>query len=145
MKKLLTILLLFLSLNLSAQKSESWKTISIYTTSILTGAVGDALNDSGHKDWGHACNATSIGLLLISPKLMNYEKKKWGWYVASYIGLRVAMFDPAYNLTRGLPFDYVGGTSFWDKGIKSLNPPNTYFFRGVYLTFGISIPLNEIK
>ena len=142
MKYLLTILLL-ISLNLSAQKP--WKVITFYSSSILLNATGDALNDSGQKEWGHFCNATSVGVLLTTPFLIDYQKKKWGWYIASYVGLRIGLFDYTYNAVRGNSLNYIGGTSTWDKTLKAMNPPNTYLGRAVFLTVGIAIPINELK
>ena len=147
MKKIILILILsYLFLFTSAQKRfpESVKVIGIYSGSIILNAVGDGLNDSGTKGWGHACNAASIGLLLSSPFIIDYDKKKWYWYLISYTSLRIAFFDYTYNATRGLPINYIGGTSTWDKTLKKMNPPNTYMGRGVFLGFGIAIPINEI-
>jgi hypothetical protein len=143
-RKIIIIMLLFLTLNSFAQKHEAVKIISIYSGSIILDAVGDGLNDSGHKDWGHLCNAGSIGVLLTSPFIIDYEKSKWGWYFASYIGLRIGLFDYAYNETRGLGLNYIGCTSNWDKIMRKLNPPNTYLGRAVFLTVGIAIPINDI-
>jgi hypothetical protein len=133
---------------ISGQKNkipEPIKVISVYAGSIILQAVGDGLNDEGIKTWGHVCNAASTGIILASPFIIDYEKSKWGWYLASYVTLRVALFDPAYNLSRGLPVTYIGGTSFWDKGLQKLAPPDGLLFaRGVSFTVGISIPINEL-
>ena len=145
MKKLLVILLLLLASNIYCQKSEAWKVIGIYSSSIVLNAVGDGLNDSGEKQWGHLCNAASIGLLLTSPFVIDYDKSKWGWYLTSYVSLRIALFDYSYNLTRGLPLNYIGGTSTWDRVLTKMNPPDTYMGRGVFFVVGISIPLNELR
>lgn len=161
--KYLTIILLFISVNcfsqynydiesnyfesytiVKEQKSQAWKVITIYTGAIVLNAVGDGLNDSDNKQWGHLCNATSIGLLLASPFVIDYDKDKWFWYLTSYVSLRIALFDYTYNLTRGLPIDYIGGTSTWDKVLKYSNPPNTYMGRGVFFTIGITIPINKL-
>jgi hypothetical protein len=140
----LTIILLSLSLSSLAQLGEPIKVISVYSGSIILNAVGDGLNDSGQKQWGHACNAASIGLLLTSPFIIDYDKSKWLWYLTSYVSLRIALFDYSYNMTRGLPFNYIGGTSLWDRVLKSSNPPNTYLGRGVFLTIGITIPIKKL-
>ena len=125
---------------------ESVKVIGVYTGSILLNAIGDGLNDSGDKGWGHACNAASVGLLLSSPFIIDYDKSKWGYYLASYVSLRIALFDPSYNLTRGLPVTYIGNTSTWDKGLQKLSPPDGLMFgRGVSFIVGISIPIKEFK
>lgn len=156
MKKLLTILLLSLSSVLIAQDyytidtiekkkiPESVKVITLYSSAIILNAVGDGLNDSGEKQLGHACNAASIGILLTSPFIIDYEKSKWGWYLTSYTSLRIALFDYSYNLSRGLPLNYIGGTSTWDKVLKEMNPPDTYMGRGVFFIVGITIPINKL-
>lgn len=123
---------------------ESVKVISIYAGSIILGAVGDGLNDDGIKTWGHVCNAASTGLLLSSPFIIDYEKSKWGYYLASYASLRIALFDPSYNLTRDLPLTYIGNTSFWDKGLQKMAPPDGFIAgRGLSLMIGISMPIKE--
>ncbi len=151
MKKLVTALLLCLIVlpSYGQQKKkvpEYVKVIGIYTSSIILDAVGDALNDEGNKEWGHVCNAASVGLLLTSPFIIDYDKSKWGWYLASYVSLRISLFDPSYNLTRGLPVTYIGGTSLWDKGLQKFAPPDGFMTgRGVSLVLGISIPINELS
>jgi len=156
MKKLLLISLLsslslfasgqyFDSVIVKPKKGEAAKVIILYSSSIILNAVGDGLNDDGNKGWGHACNAASIGLLLSSPFIIDYDKKKWFWYLASYTSLRIGLFDYTYNTTRGLGLNYIGGTSTWDKVMKKMNPPNTYLGRGVFLGFGIAIPIKELK
>jgi len=161
--KYLALILLFISVNCFAQydydiesdyfdsyiivkeqKSQAWKVIAVYSGSIILNAVGDGLNDNNHKQWGHLCNAMSIGLLLTSPFIIDYEKSKWGWYLTSYVSLRIAMFDYSYNLTSGLPLNYIGGTSTWDKVMKKMNPPDTYLGRGVFFVVGITIPINKL-
>jgi hypothetical protein len=119
MKKILILSLLLSSILLLGQDTARlWqpaKVITVYTSSIVLNAVGDGLNDSGSKQWGHFCNAASIGILLTSPFIIDYEKSKWGWYLTSYTSLRIALFDYSYNLTRGLGLNYIGGTSTWDR------------------------------
>jgi len=126
------------------EKSQAWKVITVYSSSIIFDAVGDGLNDSGEKQWGHFCNAASIGIMLTSPFIIDYEKSKWGWYLTSYTSLRIALFDYSYNLTRGLPLNYIGGTSTWDKVLGKMNPPDTYMGRGVFFILGVSIPINKL-
>ena len=125
--------------------SESLKAIGLFTGSIILEAVGDGMNDNGEKVWGHALQAASTGLLLATPFLLDIDKDKWGWYFVSYISMRIAIFDPCYNLTRGLPMDYVGSTSIWDKTIQGFDPPPgaNLWGRSVFLIVAISIPINE--
>ena len=156
MKRIFTILLLLITLNAFSQDkwivqkkpllSEPAKVIITYVAQIGFQAAGDALKDSGHKQWGHALNATSVGILLASPLWINYDRSKWYWYMASYVTLRIGLFDPIYNASRGLNVDYIGGTSNWDLFLKEhLKPPGTLFARSVFLTVGIAIPINQLK
>lgn len=156
MKKLTIILILFaLTISVNAQYSlpikkkipEPVKIITIFAGSIILDAMGDALCDNDEKVWGHGFQAASIGLLLASPFILDIEKGKWPWYLASYISLRIALFDPIYNSTRGLPMDYIGDCSLWDKGLQEFNPPGNSLLwgRSVFLIVGISIPINELK
>lgn len=144
------IILFCLSFNLYGQDKitipESAKVIGIYTTSIVLNAVGDGLRDDGNKVWGHSLNVASTGLLLASPFIFNIKKNTWGWYLASYVCLRVALFDPVYNTTRGLPIDYIGNTSLWDKGLQKFNPPKGIhmFGRSVFFMIAIAIPINQL-
>lgn len=123
---------------------EYLKVVGVYTASILLDAAGDALNDKGEKQWGHLCNAASVGVLLTSPFIIDYDKSKWGWYLSSYVCLRIATFDYTYNAVRGLPLNYIGNTSLWDKGMQKLNPPGTLFARTCFFTVGFTIPINEL-
>lgn len=125
--------------------SEPIKVIALYAGSIILDAAGDAMCDSQHKGWGHFCNAASVGILLTSPFIIDYEKSKWAWYLTSYIGLRIALFDYTYNTVRGLPLNYIGSTSSWDYFMRKLNPPDFYLGRSVAFVIGVSIPINELR
>jgi hypothetical protein len=140
------IIALSLLIPAHAQRKEAIKTIALYSTSIVLSAVGDGMNDSGNKVLGHALNATSTGLLVASPFILNVRKDNWGWYAASYLTLRVGLFDPAYNLSRGLPIEYVGNSSIWDKTVAATKSPKEWNLagRGFCMMLGVVIPLNEI-
>jgi len=124
---------------------ESVRVITVYTLSIALNAIGDGLNDDGKKEWGHACNAMSYGLLLATPFIFNVDKSNWGWYVASYVSLRIALFNPIYNGVRGLPIGYYGDSSISDKFLGWTQPPPglQLFGRAIFLGIGVSIPINE--
>ena len=119
----------------SSEKLNNLKLIGIYTASILLNGIGDGLNDSDHKTTGHIINSLSIGLLVASPFLLDYDKRKWYWYLATYISLRIGLFDIAYNLTQGLPFGYSGTTSPTDKLYSSMHI-NPTIPRSVFFCFG---------
>jgi hypothetical protein len=150
MKKILILLLLIvISLGLLGQQPrdhEALKVIALYTGSIILEAAGDGLNDSGHKEWGHTLNAVSVGTLLVSPFIINYDKSRWYYYIASYTCLRISLFDPVYNMSRQLPINYIGDSSSWDKVMQKMNPPTgaAIFGRSVFFTVGVFIPINEL-
>ena len=144
MKKLLTILLLSLSLNSLTQ--EPLKVIGIYSSSVILNGIGDGLNDSGQKTWGHACNAASIGLLVATPIVFkNVSKDNWYHYPIIYSCLRFAEFDYSYNLIRGLPIDYMGTTAPTDKIFKDAPAGYMRFMKGISLTVGIVAPITHLK
>jgi hypothetical protein len=167
MKKLLVLLLVVLSLSAQAQicgnvkfnqpqkkefLSPAAKIIITYSTSILMEAAGDALYDKGitqggnYKQWGKVLKMGSKATLLLSPFWNDYDKSKWLTYALSYTFLRVSLFDPMYNVTRGLPVTYIGTTSFWDKELQKLKPPDGLMAaRGVSLIMGISLPINNLN
>ena len=127
------------------KSDEAWKIIAVFTGSIILDAVGDGLKDKGEKEWGHVLSAASVGLLISSPFIIEYDKSKWGYYLTSYVGLRIAAFDYTYNATRGLPYNFIGNTSFWDKGLRKLSPPDGLAMgRIVSAIIGISMPINEL-
>ena len=131
--------------------SEAAKVIISYSASILLNAIGDGLYDEGItrggnlKNWGKVCKVGSIGILLSSPFYIDYYKSNWATYLASYAFLRISLFDPAYNLTRGLPITYIGNTSLWDKGLQKIAPPDGFMWgRGLSLIMGMALPLNNL-
>lgn len=116
------------------------KIVGIYTASVVLNAMGDGFNNSNKKTLGHVLNGASIGLLVASPFLVKYDTKKWYWYLASYVSLRVGLFDVTYNATRGLPFNFTGTTSPTDKAYNKMEiDPNVT--RSLCLTIGMSIPI----
>ena len=161
--KYLTIILLVFSINCSAQIIEkdltinpyaakrnygtALKTIGVYTASIVLDAVGDGLMDSGNKEWGHVCNAASTGILVMSPFIVDMKKENWGWHIAGYTLMRMAIYDIIYNLTRGLAWNYHGTTSGWDNVWNAFAPPDWAegFCRFMFLSVAIIIPLQNIK
>jgi len=149
MKKIILILLFIPTLLFSqTDKSNQFLKLGIYSSSIALNAIGDGLKDSGYKDWGHFCNAASIGVLVTYPFITNNDKtfKSFATSLGSYAFLRFGMFDPIYNSVRGLPIDYIGNTSFYDKALQKMNPQaGLNFARVVSLTVGISLTLNYGK
>ena len=129
------------------KSNEGLKVLAIYAGSIVLNAMGDAYNDSGNKPLGHTLNAASTGLLLASPFIVKYDKNKWGYYAASYLSLRIGLFDPIYNSTRGLPIWYIGNSAPTDKLLRKTGAPEQIimFDRSLFLIVGIHIPLTKIN
>jgi hypothetical protein len=100
-------------------KYEKWKVIGLYASAVVLNAMGDGLNNTDRKTLGHILNTASIGTLLVSPFLIQYEKKKWYWYLLTYTSLRLALFDATYNLTTHQPIDYIGSTAITDKWYRT--------------------------
>jgi hypothetical protein len=147
MKKLY-ILLFILSffVQSNGQNKDAWKLIGLYSGSIVLNAVGDGLNNDNHKTAGHICNAGSIGLLVASPLIIDYNRKKWYVYALTYTSLRISLFDPVYNSTRGLPLNYIGSTSLWDKYLGVFKPSDGFLFgRGCIFIFSVTFPIQELK
>ena len=160
MKRLLTLITaIFIVLSVSAQdyyeiynpqpredKIPEWvKVTTVYASSIILDAMADGYRDEGNKPLSHALEAASIGVLVASPFVIDYDKSKWGWYLTSYVTLRFSLFDYSYNLTRGLPLDYQGTTSKYDEFMCTV--PNNFanYAKGVSFIVGFSIPINELK
>lgn len=132
--------------------SQGARVILTYAGSIMLNAAGDALYDKGitaggnYKVFGKSLKVMSIGTLVGSFLWIDYDKSNWLTYFATYGFLRFSLFDPTYNLTRGLPITYIGTTSVWDKTIQKLKPPDGLMAaRGVSLIMGISLPLNNLN
>ena len=124
---------------------EPVKIIGIIAGSIILEAIGDAKYDSGFKYQGKLYQAASVGLLIASPFILNIDRKKWGWYFASYLSFRIALFDPVYNTSRDLPIEYIGSTSAWDRGLQKFRPSKMgqLWGRSMFLILAVSIPINE--
>jgi len=149
MKQLISILLIFVCLTSYAQynprkaKQDNWIRLGLFTGSIVLNAVGDGLNDSGNKDWGHICNAASIGLTLSVPLFIDVEKDKWYWYLLEYTFIRFAVFDYSYNLTRGLPLEYHGTSNYYDRIWGEQQ--SLLLTKSAFLTIGIAINFTQFK
>ncbi len=125
--------------------SEPTKTILLYAGSVILEGIGDGLYDDGQKELGKLLQATSLGMLIMSPVILDMDRTNWGWYTATYLSFRIGLFDPSYNLTRGLPIGHVGSTSYWDKGLKTFDSGgNKLAFRGLFITAGVTFSIQEL-
>jgi len=124
--------------------SDKVRFVALAATSIILNGVGDALNANPNtKSAGHIFNACSIGTLVATPFVVNYNKRKWYIYALSYGFIRAGIFDPAYNISRKLPYNYTGTSNVWDRFWKQ-NGGRNVFDMSLFLTVGIAIPLNEL-
>ncbi len=117
----------------------------LFLSNILLWSVGDGLNDNGRrKTLGHLLRALSFLPVLLSPFFI--VTPYIGWYLASYILIRMALFDAGYNLTRGLPIAFVGTTSLWDRFWRMVSAPASWIIAAkiIFLLVGIAILFKEL-
>lgn len=159
--KYLTIWFLFLSLTLQGQYNPytppetpwhrippSVKVLTVHLTSITLNAVGDAfIVQDYNRQYAHVMRATALGLEMIGPFLIEPDMDNWWVYLASYVSLRIAIFDPIYNLSRDLPWNYRHDASYWDLAVNQFNPPAgiEVFGRSVFFIIGVTIPISELR
>ena len=111
----------------------------------VSDAIGDGLMDSGRKELGHLVNAATVGLYVIEPAFITYDS--WNdvtLKAVSLIGARLLLFNISYNLTRGLPYDYIGGTSYYDQFI-SKQPDKFRFGKTVFIVASFHITIKYWK
>lgn len=121
----------------------SWVILIFVIQSILLDAIGDGFKDNNKKEQGHLLSALSILSLLAIP-LIGVQHDTWWWGIVGYILIRIGIFDPVYNITRKLPVDYIGRTSYWDKFLQQLKPYGFIFFRLLMLTAGIHMIITKL-
>lgn len=134
------LIILFCSLCFLTHGQGGWKVAAVGGGSVAL-AIGDGLNDSGHKDWGHLVEAIGLGAYGSYGYLL--DKDSLVKDVMAGVFVRYGVFDPSYNLTRGLPVGYTGNTSYPDKILRKFNPPEgmKMFTHGLSLVAGISLIL----
>jgi len=144
MKYLLIIVLCLITLNTQGQQTvnKKWARIGLITSSIIFNAIGDGMYDNGNKLISKSFRTASIGSLLAIPVVVgSVSKKKAFKYGLSYGLMRVGLFDITYNKTRGLPLNYTGTTSVYDRVISGVPKPMITAVR--MTSIWISIELNN--
>ena len=142
MKKTLTILILFACVTIQAQNWKRPVAISLYHVgTVLAGSLGDAYNDSGNKPLGHVLKAVEVSALISGPMLFKLSKNEYAPYIATYVGWRVVGYDYGYNAGKGLPWDYNGDSSNWDRFLNKQQPSGIIFARSIVLVATIHIPI----
>lgn len=117
--------------------------ILLFSLSIILNGIGDGLNNDNKKTIGHLFVAFSILILLLIPAIITWIQPYWYLYVISYIFLRYSLFSYTYNLTRKLPFNYLGTTSIDDIILRKLGG-QPLFIRIITLIVGISLILTYL-
>lgn len=117
--------------------------LSVITSSLIAGSIGDALDDKKDSRFGHAFKALEIGILVMSPFMVSVDPNVWDIlaYGGAYIALRVALFDMLYNVFHGNPINYSGTKSWWDKIMKRVPGHGKWWIRGWALVLGVSLLL----
>ena len=137
MKKLILILF-FIPLIIQAQVPEWTKAITLLGGSVVCEAIADGMYDNGNKGPAHALGAASVGMLLTYAVWNKKENHEPLWAIPAYISFRIALFDPVYNHTRGLPINYIGNTSTWDRTLQKIDPGDGLMFgRSIFFIAGI--------
>lgn len=131
--------------------NEIW-TFVIVLFSIITKAVGDGWRDRWRygegkrwqRNWNHAMVASSYGILLLSPMLLSIDWRQGAIYLGTYLLIRAAIFDPVYNVARGVHWRYVPDypTNLWDWVLLHFKGQHIFVFRIVAFLAGGSLPIN---
>ncbi len=124
-------------------KFDKWKVIGLYSAAIILNGIGDGMNNTNRKTMGHIFNAASIGVLLSSPFFVQYDKKKWYWYLLTYTSLRLALFDATYNVTTKQPIDFIGSTAITDKLYRKVGLGYDVS-KSVGFVVGLTVPLRVL-
>lgn len=134
--------------------------LSVIVGSLIAGAIGDGLNDRpnkvvkegdeikkviSYKPTGHILKGAEIGLLLLSPFLISVDILDLIPYVASYMLARAVLFNPLYNVARGVNINHIGNSNMWDRFLRKMKAPNWgfWFARVILLAAALGIILNE--
>lgn len=112
---------------------------------VVLGSVSDGLNDDGLKVLGHSLEALEILLLISGAFLLKLSSRDWVPYLVTYISFRILGFDYLYNLTRGLPWSYLGSSSYWDLFFVKQYPGGILFARVIFGILGVSLPFKYMK
>jgi len=123
-----------------------------FTMAVLSGAVGDGLNNVGIQTWGHVLEGLEIALIFWGVYLLD-EDKVLKWYEVlvmfiTYICLRFAFFDYAYNLAAENELTYLSDRNFWGQlwlNVLKAPPHGIVWARLVFLVVGVSLPMRYLR
>ena len=126
-------------------KAKPYLIISYFITCIALAALSDAMLDFGRKVLAHSVEAGGLLILISGPFIFKLERRHWLAYVLAFAFWRVVGFDYLYNLFAGLPWDFHGSTSIWDRILSKQPEHGILFGRIVFLLAAISIPFRYLK
>lgn len=106
---------------------------------IILGASGDALNDKGKQNLGHALRAAETALALLGATIFGVTTETLIAYLSVYIGLRIALFDLIYNVTAKRPILSMGTSNIWDRFFSKYPPVGVMFMRVIFLSLAIGL------
>ena len=94
----------------------------IYAGLIILLALTDALFFRGKKSKSKIIEELTHVIFITIPILYpNIEWRFISQLLLTYLFLRIALFDPLFNLFSNLDINYIGSTDIWNKAIKTLN------------------------
>lgn len=115
-----------------------------YFISIILKGIGDGLNQTARKGWGHIFVAGSTAVLLSTPFWLVFIIPKWYIYLLMYCFLRFAVFDVVWNVTAGQKWNYIGITSFMDKFFGKYPGWMKTFVQVISLALAISVTIRYL-
>ena len=115
-----------------------------YLISIVLKGIGDGLNQTNKKDWGHIFVAGSTAVLLSTPFWLVFIIPKWYIYILMYCFFRFAIFDVVWNITAGQKWNYIGITPFMDKFFRKYPSWMKTFVQIISLVLAISLTLRYL-
>lgn len=123
---------------------ERTKQILIITAYTTLDAISDAkIAQNYDTQWAHALDAAGTGLLITLPFTTKMNFKDAPRFLSSFVLIRIGIFDPIYNATRGFPvFGYRTDVSYWDKFVSKVNPPPSAEALGRGFSFSVGIMIN---
>lgn len=117
--------------------NNAWKILAVASLATITEAIGDGLYDEGkvtgnqsQMRLGKLLQAGSIGIRYFYIPIYKKSHSHWLWIPVIEIGMRTFMFDPTYNITRGIRATKIGNTSYWDQALNWTNQPEWMLFFG---------------
>ena len=112
---------------------------------VALGSSGDGLNNRGVQTWGHLLRGLEVATLIWLPFLFNLSAINEGAALfASYICIRISLFDYIRNLTAGQPLFYMGGKNWWDLTLAKVYPSGLLFARFIFMVAGVGTILKYL-